>query len=85
MRAKCQISKGGQQGHQISATPCSRYWEPVLAFPTDPKALSGLRKPYVRSPYPHVLKSFAFGQGRAFSEVRAHLEVFHPEAARRDL
>lgn len=78
MQAGFQIRTSMELTEALPYPTCSPSGRQGISFLSDSKVLNC-------SQTPRVLRSPVNGLGRAISEMPANLQVFHPEAARRDL
>jgi hypothetical protein len=85
MQARFQIRTSRKRPQNLASTTSLGFVRPLPGFTIDSKTLSRLLAPHVPSQLPFVGTFPVIGRERAITEMPANLNVFHPEAARRDL
>jgi hypothetical protein len=85
MKARCRISTRVRQAQTAPTGPKFDGPLSILRFPTDSKQLSSFLRPYFHLQRPSVPTFLEIGLERANRGMPANSNVFHLEAARREL
>jgi hypothetical protein len=85
MKARCRISTRVRHEQNAPTRPPAHSARPTLRFLTDSKQLSSFLRPYFQGLFHSISTFLEIGVERAFRIMSTNLNVFHLEAARREL
>jgi hypothetical protein len=85
MKAGCRIRTRSTAGHTTRGIPSLRLTPLALRLPTDSKALSTFSNPLVHPEGSLVRSLFVIGPERAITQMPMNFNLFHADAARREL